>query len=401
MSNKLINSVKSVFNDALITKFSVLLNETQGNVQKAVQGTIPMILTEILHEAGTVDGVANIENLSKQAAGNDFFGQIHELSVSSGSLVTGSVLLKKGSDFTRGLLADRKDAVIKEISRYSGTSSASASFITGVVTFASLDSIGRQITAGSLDAQGLTLWLDTQRESIMHAIPMGLEVKGPLGIHRYPREKAVRTRRNTVLTVGLGVVVLLAVILLVIFWPRKHTDVAIAPNSTDTLAVATTVKDTVAVETIHITLPNGRVIDVRQGGTEDQLVSFLSDHTAKLNKRTGDWFNFTKVGFASNSASLLLESEGQLKNIAAILTAFPKAKFKIGGYSDNTGDSTDNVRLSQQRADNICAKLKDLNANPSQLKGAKGYGPNYPVGDNGTEAGRNLNRRMSIDVVAK
>src|SRR5580693_2790089 len=102
MSNKLINSVKSVFNDALITKFSVLLNETQGNVQKAVQGTIPMILTEILHEAGTVDGVANIENLSKQAAGNDFFGQIHELSVSSGSLVTGSVLLKKGSDFTRG-----------------------------------------------------------------------------------------------------------------------------------------------------------------------------------------------------------------------------------------------------------------------------------------------------------
>jgi outer membrane protein OmpA-like peptidoglycan-associated protein len=47
------------------------------------------------------------------------------------------------------------------------------------------------------------------------------------------------------------------------------------------------------------------------------------------------------------------------------------------------------------------AKLKDLDAKASQLTGAKGYGPNYPVGDNGTAAGRNMNRRMSIDVKAK
>lgn len=94
-------------------------------------------------------------NLSKLAAGNDFFGQLHELSVSSGSLVTGSVLLKKGSDFAEGLLKHRKDIVIKEINRYSGASIASSSFVAGVVSFASLDSIGRQMAAGSMDAKGL------------------------------------------------------------------------------------------------------------------------------------------------------------------------------------------------------------------------------------------------------
>jgi outer membrane protein OmpA-like peptidoglycan-associated protein len=78
-----------------------------------------------------------------------------------------------------------------------------------------------------------------------------------------------------------------------------------------------------------------------------------------------------------------------------------KAKIKIGGYSDNTGDSANNVRLSQDRADNIEAKLKQLGTKPHQLAGAKGYGPGYAVGDNGTAAGRAMNRRMSIDVKAK
>jgi outer membrane protein OmpA-like peptidoglycan-associated protein len=405
MSNTLINSVRSVFTDDLISKFSVLLNEPQGNIQKAGQAAIPIVLTEVLHQAGSPEGATKIWNLSKQAAGNDFFGQIHELGVRSGNLVTGSVLLKKGSDFAAGLLAARKDMVIKEIAKYSGASTASASFIAGVVSFASLDSIGRQITSGSMDAKGLTLWLDTQRESIIHAIPPGLEVKAPLGIHHYPREKAVRNRRNTMLSVALGVIVLFVAGFLIFFWPHKHTDLASAANPMDTTVTAPTpvrtVQDTVRSETVRVNLPNGRVLDVYQGGTEDRLVMFLDDPKAKLHKRNGDWFNFTKIGFASNSASLLLESQAQLKNIVAILAAFPKAKIKIGGYSDNTGDSTVNVRLSQERADNIYAKLIDLDTKRSQLKGARGYGPKYPVGDNGTEAGRNMNRRMSIDVVAK
>jgi outer membrane protein OmpA-like peptidoglycan-associated protein len=408
MSNTLITSVRSVFTDDLLSKFSVLLNEPQSITQKAVQAAIPIVLTEVLRQAGSPEGATKIWNLSKQAAGNDFFGQIHELGVRSGNLVTGNVLLKRGSDFAESLLAGRKDMVIKEISRYSGASAASASFIAGVVSFAALDSIGRQITAGSMDAKGLALWLDTQRESIMLAIPQGLEVKSPLGIRHYPREKAVRTRRNTLLTVALGVIVLIVAVFLIFIRPNKHADLASVANPADTVVTVVTaptpvrtVQDTVRSETFRVTLPNGKILDVYQGGTEDRLVTFLGDRNAKLHKKGGDWFNFTKIDFASNSASLLLESEVQLKNIVAILAAFPKAKIKIGGYSDNTGDSTHNVQLSQERADNIYAKLIDLDTKRSQLKGARGYGPKYPVGDNGTAIGRNMNRRMSIDVVAK
>lgn len=405
MSNTLINSVRSVFTDTLISKFAALLNEAQGNIQKAVQAAVPIVLTEILHQAGTPEGAAKIGNLSKQAAGNDFFGQIHEFGDGAGSLVAGSVLLKRGSDFAGSLLGERIDIVIKEISRYSGASISSASFITGVASNAALDSVGRQMAANpNWDAKGLVLWLDTQRESINGAIPTGLEVKRPLGIHRYPREKAVRTRRSRVLTVVLGAIVVL-VALYFEFRPNKYPDPVSSVNPADTLATAQTrvvsLRDTGHSAIIRVTLPNGKVLDVPKGGTEDQLVIFLSDPQAKLHKKRGDWFDFTQIGFASNSASLLLESEMQLKNIAAILTSFPNARIKIGGYSDNTGDSAENVRLSQKRADNVLAKLVDLDARRSQLVGAEGYGPNYPVGDNATAAGRNMNRRMSIDVKGK
>jgi outer membrane protein OmpA-like peptidoglycan-associated protein len=410
MSSTLIDAVKSVFTDVLISKFATLLGETEGNVQKAVRAAIPVVLTGVLHKAATTEGASNIWNLSKQAAGSDFFGQLHELSAGPGGLVAGSTLLNKSTDFTRRLLTDRTDPVIKEVSQYAVVSVPSATFITGVVSFASLDSMGRHIINSHVDATGLKQWLEAQRDSIIHAIPDGLQVKTALGINHYPGEKVAGVKRNTALYVVVGLLVVILVVFF-IYRSRKQSEAVTYAGATDTLLVthatpttapgsATSTTDTVQASAIQVTLPNGQVLDAYQGGTEDRLVAFLNDHHRRLDKKWGNWFDFTKVGFASNSSSLLLESEVQLKNIVAILGAFPKARIKIGGYSDNTGDSTDNVRLSQQRADNILAKLKDLGAKSSQLTGAEGYGPNYPVGDNGTAAGRASNRRMSVDVKA-
>ncbi len=184
-----------------------------------------------------------------------------------------------------------------------------------------------------------------------------------------------------------------------------HTE-TVTSTTTDTTVTVTTPAPPVNTDTAvsprtQVSLPNGQVISASKGSTEDRLITFLSDPNAPLDKKNGNWFDFTKVGFASNSASLLLESETQLRNIVTILGAFPKAKIKIGGYTDNTGETAANIRLSQERADNILAKLKELEAKSSQLAGAEGYGPKYPVGDNGTPAGRAMNRRMSINVKAK
>ena len=408
MSSSLLGSVRSAFTETLIAKFPVLLGESEANINKAMQGAIPMVLTDILHKSYSPDGIAKVSTLAKQAVTGDFFGQIHELNVGNGGLVAGSALLSKGAEYSKALLAGHTDPVVNEISRYSNTSISSAAFIVGLVSFASLDAVGRHLANHSVDGNGLSTWIKAQGDTILHAIPVGLEVKPALGIQRYPWEKTVKTRRNSVL---YGIIVLLIVVVAVflLFRSCQHTDTVTSTTADTTVTVTTPAPaaapavntDTAVSPRTQVSLPNGQVISANKGSTEDRLIAFLSDPNAPLDKKNGNWFDFTKVGFASNSASLLLESETQLKNIVVILGAFPKAKIKIGGYSDNTGDAAENTRLSQERADNVLAKLKELGARSSQLVGAEGFGPKFPVGDNGTQAGRAMNRRLSINVKHK
>ena len=82
------------------------------------------------------------------------------------------------------------------------------------------------------------------------------------------------------------------------------------------------------------------------------------------------------------------------------MKAYPKVKIKLGGYTDNTGDPAANLKLSDDRANNVMAELTKLGVDPSRME-AKAYGEDHPVGDNKTEEGRQLNRRISLRLTAK
>jgi outer membrane protein OmpA-like peptidoglycan-associated protein len=88
-------------------------------------------------------------------------------------------------------------------------------------------------------------------------------------------------------------------------------------------------------------------------------------------------------------------------NIVLLGKGFPAAIFKLGGYTDNTGDSVANVALSQKRAYAVVAALKKLGMSAKAISGAKGYGPEFPIGDNATLLGKAMNRRVAINVKSK
>lgn len=115
----------------------------------------------------------------------------------------------------------------------------------------------------------------------------------------------------------------------------------------------------------------------------------------------GNWFDFTNVKFKTGSSEITEESLVQLKNLVAIAKAYPTAQFKVGGYTDNTGNAAANVALSQKRADAVAAKVVALGSTKTAIVGAKGYGPEWPVADNATPEGRAQNRRVSVNVKAK
>jgi hypothetical protein len=237
MSGTLIESVHSAFSADVRTKISILLGESGTNIQKAIQDAVPLILTDILHKSYLPEANALVWDLSRQAATGDLFGELHELTISAGGLVPGSVLLNKGIDYARLLLDNRLDPVINEIGRHSGISIPSASFITGIVSFATLDSIGRHIAMYNVDAPSMGLWIRTQTENIRLAIPTGLQVKEALGLHRHPWETHTATKRSRNVAMYVALLLIIIVATAFILFRNHQNDVTI--TTSDTTAPAT------------------------------------------------------------------------------------------------------------------------------------------------------------------
>ena len=149
---------------------------------------------------------------------------------------------------------------------------------------------------------------------------------------------------------------------------------------------------------MKVKLPDGSELNVPSQGVEARLVKYLNDSSAPVSDAT--WFDFDRLLFDTGAATLQPASEEQLTNIAAILKAYPQVKIRIGGYTDNTGDPAANLRLSEDRADNVMAELVRLGIEPARMS-AKGYGAEDPIADNSTEEGRQKNRRISLRVTDK
>ena len=96
----------------------------------------------------------------------------------------------------------------------------------------------------------------------------------------------------------------------------------------------------------------------------------------------------------------MAKSNEQLVNLSEILAAFPNAKLKIGGYTDNTGDEAANMKLSADRANAVRNALMLMGMDGARLE-AEGYGSQHPVADNATDEGRAKNRRIAVRVTAK
>ncbi|TAF77956.1 MAG: sodium-translocating pyrophosphatase [Bacteroidetes bacterium] len=145
-------------------------------------------------------------------------------------------------------------------------------------------------------------------------------------------------------------------------------------------------------------LPGDVKINGAANGIESKLITFISSADSIVNKTS--WFSFDRLTFETGSTTLKPESQAQLTNIVAILNAFPKAKLKIGGYTDNVGDPNSNLQLSQDRASSVKVELVKLGIATERLD-AEGYGEQYPVASNETEEGKAKNRRIDVRVTEK
>lgn len=106
------------------------------------------------------------------------------------------------------------------------------------------------------------------------------------------------------------------------------------------------------------------------------------------------------IFFETGRFDLKPESMAELDKLAQWLTDNPRLRVEIGGHTDSIGRAAANLNLSQQRAWAVVSYLTGKKIEPARLT-AKGYGATRPVGSNKTEAGRALNRRTELKVLAQ
>ncbi|HAI79768.1 MAG TPA: sodium-translocating pyrophosphatase, partial [Chryseobacterium sp.] len=112
------------------------------------------------------------------------------------------------------------------------------------------------------------------------------------------------------------------------------------------------------------------------------------------------WFTIENLHFQSGSSDLKPGSEAQLTNLAEILNAYPNVRVKLGGYTDNTGNSDTNMKLSSLRAQTARLKLLELGIAGDRVE-AEGYGPLFPVCEaNDTDECKAQNRRIDVRVLS-
>lgn len=105
-----------------------------------------------------------------------------------------------------------------------------------------------------------------------------------------------------------------------------------------------------------------------------------------------------KIKFEPGSATLDGDSRDTVQAIAEVFERCLEAPIEIGGHTDSQGREEMNLNLSKGRAEAVLTALRGARVKLKSLT-AEGYGETQPIADNGTEEGREANRRIEFRLV--
>ncbi len=402
MSFNLIESVKEILSGDMTNRMAGILGESPANVQQAIQGIIPAILTGLILKTDSGD-VQDTLNLATAAARTDIPFNLNSLA--------GGTVNSKGMDFLKNIFGEKTSVLSDAIAGYAGISSQSASSLLSTAAPAALGVLGNHILNSNMNASGLKSFLNSQKKKVLNVLPTGIFLNGIMGMDELSgiaekfagTELPVRKEKSGVKWIIPIIILILGAGIVVWYFMNKQNPSGNPPQAiTDTVkhSMDTIKQDIVAENKYTIKLPDGVLLDAKKGGIEDLLVIFFTDTKSKASRRFP--FNFDQLSFSNGTANITNEGMVQIQNVASILKAFPKAKIKIGGFNEKGGDSISNKLLSESRANAVADAIKAAGANSNQIAGAEGFGSDfakYPA--DAADSLREKDERISISVRSK
>jgi outer membrane protein OmpA-like peptidoglycan-associated protein len=402
MSFNPIESVKAVFSGEMMNKMAGILGESTTNVQQAMQGIIPSVMTGIVLKTEFGDPYDTF-NLSKEAA------KI-EIPFNQTSLAWWWNTNYKGIDYLKSLFGDKTADLTEAIASYSGVSKKSASSLLNVAAPAAYSVFGKYALETNMNVSGWRNFLDGEKKKILNHLPAGIFMEGIMGFENMAGlsekfasiENPMNRRKSGIKWVLPTLIIVLSAVAVWYFLIKQ------APAETALYSVvhrSIPTKDTFAKIPVSgnkysVRLPAGKLLFVKKGGIEDQLIKFFNDPKSRPSRRFP--FNFDQLNFDEGSAVITTESMTQIQNIALILKAYPKAKIKIGAFNEKGGDSTLNSTISGNRAAAVSKALKAAGTNPNQIAGAEGFGSDFAkYAAEAADSLKEKDERISISIRAK
>lgn len=419
MEKNLITLIKSYITPEYISSLSTTTNESEHALNKAFDVSIPALLMGMFGKDNQqLEQLLQHVKSMFHAEQRDFSTQVNGM-----------------SSVTDQILGAHRSDTVAAVAEHSGISTGSAQTVlqtSALGVFGYLQHLSPNFDVSTIQQfisenkaslatllptgislAGLTNWF-TQAHQNHNPVPPKTTVAPPVQQRTYesaPSNAPEDKGGSNIIKILIPLIIGIALIVFFYRSCNNHNNDAITdPASQDSLpktetsTTTTTTTTDVSSDTrekLQVELPDGKVLDAYKGGIEDQLVAFLKkgDYKTMSEAQLKDtWFDFDHLNFETNSAKITADTEIQVQNIAAILTAFPDVRIKIGGYTDKTGNEDHNVKLSGDRAKAVATELDKL-GKKEQVTGAEGYGSKFAKYEaSASDSERALDRRVSLSV---
>lgn len=141
----------------------------------------------------------------------------------------------------------------------------------------------------------------------------------------------------------------------------------------------------------------GYVLDQREKRLREQLAGT----GVEVNRNPDGSIGVVMPGnitFPTNSYSINPSFYSTLDRVAQQLND-GRVAVVVSGYTDSTGNDAINIPLSNNRANAVAQYLRSKGV-PGNRINSQGYGSANPIASNATEAGREQNRRVELNIYA-
>ena len=430
----LLDMAKSYLTNELVSKASGALGESEGGISKILSAAVPSLIGSIADKASTSHGA---QEVAKMAADQHSSGLLGSLGNFFGGDNSSSMLSSGGGIISSLLGGGQGNMLTSLISNFAGAKSSTVTTLLSMAAPAILGMIGKHTSDNNVPVSSLGSLMSGQKDLAMKALPSGFSLSSLFSGASNTVSNTVSNATNTVSNAAGAVeekaggamkfllpLLILAAVVAGAWYLLKDgckgavDTVKAAADSTAnkigdaTTAVVTAVKATVDSATGLVNydlgamgdleLPGGAKINCAANGFENTLVNFIKTGTIDTVNKGANWFNLHDVQFVSGKTAYSTpKAMAQIKNVAAILKAYPNVVIKLGGNTDISGDAAANKALSQSRANQVMKDLVASGAAATSIKEASGYGSEFATAKLGDKPGMAQDRKTTAKVASK